>query len=268
MPGMNTETGNKPVVLVLAGHDPCGGAGIQADIESVAAAGCHAMTAITSLTAQNTARVGGVRHQDPADFEEQIRLLLEDMPVQACKIGLVADTGLLGIIEQTLTQHLQGIPVVLDPVVTAGSGHVFLEPVLCRAIAERLLPLATVATPNSIEARELAGRDDVNEAGAALVDRGAGAVLVTGGHENDAEIINTLYRHDAAPLRYTWERLPGSFHGSGCTLSSHLAARLALGDGVEAAAQAAQEYTWGTLRHAGRYGSTQLHPDRQFRCAR
>ena len=123
---------------------PCGGAGIQADIEAVAASGCHAVTVITSLTAQNTVRVGNVRHQDPGFFAEQIELLLEDMPVQACKIGLVADMQQLVIIERTLTERLAHIPVVLDPVITAGSGHMFVDSDVCSAIRDRLLPLATL----------------------------------------------------------------------------------------------------------------------------
>jgi len=256
----------KPVVLIIAGHDPSGGAGIQADIESVAAAGCHAATVITSLTAQNTERVGGVIHQRPEHFEEQLSLLLEDMPVQACKIGLLADPALLEITARTLSGDLRGIPVVLDPVITAGSGHVFVDTELCEAMVRQLLPLATAATPNGIEARKLSGRDNLDEAGAVLLEKGAGSVLITGGHETGGDIVNTLYRKDAAPVRYTWERLPGSYHGSGCTLSSHLAARLARGDDIEMAARAAQEFTQGALRHARRYGRGQLHPDRGFRC--
>ena len=262
---MSSMNRQKPVVLVLAGHDPSGGAGIQADIESVTAAGCHAVTVITSLTAQNTARVGGVRHQPPAQFQEQINLLLEDMPVHACKIGLVADMGQLEIIANTLSRYLSSIPVVLDPVITAGSGHVFIDPEICSAIRERLLPLAAVTTPNSVEARELTGEQDLDTAGVALLQAGAGAALITGGHECSGDIINTLYIKNTAPVRYNQERLPGNFHGSGCTLSSHLAARLARGDSVVAAAQEAQDYTWGCLRHACRYGREQLHPDRQFR---
>lgn len=262
---MNQAATEKPVILAIAGHDPCGGAGIQADIEAIAAAGCHAVTVITSLTAQNTVRVGGVRHQDPGFFAEQIELLLEDMPVHACKIGLVADMAQLEVIEHTLSQKLARIPVVLDPVISAGSGHVFVDSDVCAAIRDRLLPLATVATPNSLEARELSGREDLDEAAAALLERGAGAVLITGGHESGEKIVNSLYTSGAATRRYTWERLPGTYHGSGCTLSSSLAARLARGEELAIAVEQAQDYTWHALRHARQYGHQQRHPDRLFR---
>jgi hydroxymethylpyrimidine/phosphomethylpyrimidine kinase len=266
MVDMNDEAMEKPVVLVIAGHDPCGGAGIQADIEAIGASGGHAMTVITSLTAQNTTRVDGIRHQYPEDFREQVQLLLEDMPVHACKIGLVADLDLLGIIEVILAEKLDAVPVVLDPVITSGSGHVFIENDVFAAIRDRLLPLATVITPNSLEARELSGRDDLDEAGGRLLETGAGAVLITGGHETNGEIINSLYTANQPPRRYTWERLPGTYHGSGCTLSSSLAARLARGEDLPTAVREAQDYTWHALRHARRYGHRQQHPDRLYRC--
>lgn len=265
MTAMNEAAMEKPVVLVIAGHDPCGGAGIQADIEAVAASGGHAITVITSLTAQNTARVGGIHHQDPEDFREQLTLLLEDMPVHACKIGLVADLDLLGIIEDILVQKLNAVPVVLDPVMTAGSGHLFVNNEVFVGIRDRLLPQATVITPNSLEARELSSRADLDEAGSRLLDMGAGAVLITGGHETNGEIVNTLYTMNQPPQRYTWKRLPGTYHGSGCTLSSSLAVRLARGDDLPTAVREAQDYTWHTLRHARRYGRRQLHPDRLYR---
>lgn len=262
---MNQSVMEKPVVLAIAGHDPCGGAGIQADIEAVAAAGCHAVTVITSLTAQNTVRVGSVRHQDPGFFAEQIELLLEDMPVHACKIGLVADMAQLKVIEHTLTQKLARIPVVLDPIISAGSGHVFMDSDVCAAMRDRLLPLATVVTPNSLEARALSGREDLDEAAAALLEQGAGAVLITGGHESGEKIINSLYTSAGTTRRYTRERLPGTYHGSGCTLSSSLAARLARGEELAIAVEQAQEYTWQALRRARQYGRLQRHPERLFR---
>jgi hydroxymethylpyrimidine/phosphomethylpyrimidine kinase len=263
---MNLAPKGKPVVLAIAGHDPCGGAGVQADIEAIGATGCHAVTVITSFTAQNTQRVGSVRHQDPGFFADQIELLLEDMPVQACKIGLVADLQQLGIIERILTERLTDIPIVLDPVISAGSGHVFMDNNVCGVLRDSLLPLATIVTPNSLEARELSGRDDLDQAAAALLERGAGAVLITGGHENGEKITNSLYTSGGTTRRYSRERLPGTYHGSGCTLSSSLAARLARGEELAKAVELAQDYTWHALRHACQYGHQQQHPDRMFRC--
>lgn len=261
---MTRRTTKKPVVLVIAGHDPSGGAGLQADIEAIASTGCQAISVITSLTAQNTATVSDVYHQAPRRFKQQLDLLLDDIAVETCKIGLVADLALLEVIEGTLRDRLPHTPVVMDPVITAGSGHVFIEDELCDAIRDRLLPMAAVTTPNSIEARTLSGHEDLNEAGRALIEKGAGAALITGAHEATDRIANLLFRRRREPLTYLWERLPGEFHGSGCTLSSAIAAFLARGEDIESAIEKAQTYTWHALQHAGQYGRRQKHPDRLF----
>lgn len=261
---MNASPSGKPVVLIIAGHDPSGGAGLQADIEAVASTGCQAVSVVTSLTAQNTTRVSDVYHQEPARFKEQLEVLLEDIPVHTCKIGLVADLKLLDVIVDTLAGSLKYTPLVVDPVITAGSGHVFIDPEIRAAIHDRLLPPAAVVTPNSIEARELSGRNDLDEAGKELIDNGAGAVLITGSHEQSDKIVNRLYRNNRDSLSYFWERLPGDFHGSGCTLSSSVAAHLALGESIESAIEKAQTYTWHALKHGRWYGRRQKHPDRLF----
>ena len=118
-------------------------------------------------------------------------------------------------------------------------------------------------TPNSLEARELTGLDDLDAAAEELVKRGCEAVLITGTHEKSRKIINTLYNKNQK-IRYEWQRLPGIYHGSGCTLSSSIAARLALGQDIRTAVESAQEYTWQTLRHAIRFGKNQFHPDRFY----
>jgi len=261
---MNASSPRKPVVLIIAGHDPSGGAGLQADIEAVASTGCQAVSVVTSLTAQNTARVTDVYHQEPARFKEQLDRLLEDIPVHTCKIGLLADLKQIDIIADKLAGSLKHTPLVIDPVITAGSGHVFIEPEIRTAIYDRLLPAAAVITPNSIEARALSGREDLDEAGEALIENGSGTVLITGGHEQSGKIVNRLYRHNRDSLSYFQERLPGDFHGSGCTLSSSIAAHLALGESVESAIENAQAYTWQALKHGRQYGARQIHPDRLF----
>ena len=261
---MNNINPEKPVVLVIAGHDPSGGAGIQADIESIVSQGAQAVTIITSLTAQNTRGVGSVVHQEPERFREQLDMLLDDMTVDACKIGLVADLEQAEIIRQRLSVKITGIPVVLDPVITAGSGHVFLDKTMQEAICEKLVPHATICTPNSIEALTLADTKDPDQAAAFLLESGAGAVLVTGGHEKQEHVINILYRRGKEPVHYKWDRLDGNYHGSGCTLSAGIAAHLANGEDMEMAVQKAQVYTCNTLKYAGQYGRAQKHPDRFF----
>ncbi|HSR62475.1 MAG TPA: hydroxymethylpyrimidine/phosphomethylpyrimidine kinase [Gammaproteobacteria bacterium] len=261
---MNNINPDKPLILVIAGHDPCGGAGIQADIESIASQGGRAVTVITSLTAQNTTGVGNVVHQKPDNFREQLDMVLDEMKISACKIGLVADSSIIEIIRQTLSVKIPGIPIVEDPVITAGSGHVFIDQSVQDALCSKLIPYATVCTPNTIEARTLANTNNLDKAAACLIESGARSVLITGEHEEQEYVINTLYTKDKEPIRYKWDRLPGKYHGSGCTLSASIAAHLANGEDIEMAVHRAQVYTWNSLKYAGHPGRLQYHPDRFF----
>jgi len=249
-------------VLVMAGHDPSGGAGIQADIEAIACNGCHAISVITCLTAQNTAEFRKSIQVDPLDFMEQVEMLLDDININSCKIGLITDLGILSAIEKVLV-NIGNIPVVLDPVISAGTGRKIITEDIYSAMLERLIPYTSIITPNSMEARALTGINDLDAAGGELVQRGCKAVFVTGTHEPTGKIINTLY-HNNEMIRYEWQRLPGNYHGSGCTLSSSIAARLATGQDIQQAVESAQEYTWNTLNHAIRFGKNQYHPDRFY----
>lgn len=260
---MSSEPDKKPLVLVFAGHDPSGGAGIQADIEAIVSAGCHAATVITSLTAQNTAEFRNAYYQDPAHFQEQIELILADMQIDACKIGLINDLTILASVEKVLFK-LPGIPVVLDPVINAGTGEKIMTENIRNALHEKLLPFTTVITPNSIEARELTGRHNLDDAASEIIKKGCHAVLITGTHEDSDKVINTLYIEKEKPLKFEWERLPAIYHGSGCTLSSCIAAHLGLGADIKTAVARAQSYTWNTLKHGFRLGRKQLHPDRFY----
>ena len=252
----------KPIVLVIAGHDPSGGAGIQADIESIVNAGCHAVTVITSLTAQNTSEVTSISYQDPIFFEEQIKLIFNDFNVSACKIGMIGNAGLVNIIHKELSDIK--IPIILDPIIDSGTGKNLSPKKTYESILSLLLPLTTIITPNSIEAKILAETEDLKNAGSKLLSRGRGSVLITGSHEESSDVINTLYKRDAPPIEYTWKRLPGSFHGSGCTLSSRIAANLALGNNLDNAVEEAQKYTWQTLKNGLELGKGQIHPNRFF----
>lgn len=259
---MTAHNKGKPVVLVMAGHDPSGGAGIHADIESIARNGCHAISVITCLTTQNTAEFRKSIHVDPQDFMEQVEMLLDDIKINSCKIGLINDPGILSAIEKVL-MRLKGVHVVLDPVISAGAGQKIITEDIYRSILDKLIPFASIVTPNSLEARELTGLDDLDAAAGELVKRGCDAVLITGTHEKSRKIINTLYNKNQK-FRYEWQRLPGIYHGSGCTLSSSIAARLASGQDIRTAVESAQEYTWQTLKHAIRFGTKQFHPDRFY----
>ena len=254
----------KPVVLVLAGHDPSGGAGIQADIETIAANGCHAMTVLTCMTTQNTAEFRKYIPVQPEDFLQQTELILSETGIEACKIGLIADPGILTAIEKILP-GFKDVPVVLDPVINSGSGEKIMTDDIRISLRDKLLPFTTIITPNTTEARSLSGLDDLPAAAQKLIKQGCKAVFITGAHEPTAMVINTLYLEKEPPEQWVWERLPGTYHGSGCTLSSAIAAHLALGENIRQAVMAAQHYTWNTLKHGMRLGCKQCHPDRFYK---
>jgi hydroxymethylpyrimidine/phosphomethylpyrimidine kinase len=252
-------------VLAFAGSDPSGGAGLQADLATLAALDCHPLSVLTAITAQDTAGVTGVLPVASEWVTKQARVALADMPAAAFKIGMVATAENAAAIAAVLDQH-PGVPVVLDPVLASGRGDPLGSADLAAAIAELLVQRATVLTPNSLEARRLAAAPgaSLDECAARLVARGARFVLVTGTHEPTAEVVNALYGAGGLVQRDRWERLPGEYHGSGCTLASAIAAGLAHGAAVPEAVRAAQAYTWRALAHAFRPGAGQAIPDRRF----
>jgi hydroxymethylpyrimidine/phosphomethylpyrimidine kinase len=266
-----------PIVLVFAGSDPSGGAGMQADLMTLASLGCHPLSVITALTIQDSARVEAIEAVDAAWVEDQARQVLEDMNVSAFKIGLLGSVENVQAIAEVVSDY-PDIPLILDPVLAAGNGDDLASEELIAAMKELLVPQTTVLTPNSLEARRLvaANIDEDDPAlelcAKALLEMGAEYVLVTGTHENTPQVVNLLYGPvggaDSTDLGLVrsdaWTRLSGSYHGSGCTLASAIAATLANGLEVPAAVREAQEYTWNTLKFAFRPGMGQHIPDRFF----
>jgi hydroxymethylpyrimidine/phosphomethylpyrimidine kinase len=230
-------------VLSIAGSDSGGGAGIQADLKAFARCGVHGMTALTALTAQNTAGVTAI-HPVPGEFiVEQVRAVAEDIGVDAVKIGMLGTRETVLAVREALAL-LPGVPVVIDPVMVAESGAVLLDDPARAAIVTELLPLATVITPNLPEARVLAGSDpegegdDAEALARALHALGPEAVVVTGGHRDTA---TDVFFDGAEVALLPGERYPdGAAHGSGCTHSSALAAHLARGATALEAARAAR----------------------------
>jgi hydroxymethylpyrimidine/phosphomethylpyrimidine kinase len=236
-----------PAVLSIAGSDSGGGAGIQADLKAFARCGVHGMTAITALTAQNTVAVTGV-HPVPGEFiVEQVRAVADDIGVDAVKIGMLGTAEIVEAVDQALDLLPADTPVVLDPVMVAESGAVLLDTRAREAVATLLLPRATVITPNLPEARVLADGDgDVEELARALHALGPGAVVVTGGHRDEA---TDLFFDGSDLVHIPGERHPdGAAHGSGCTHSSALAAHLALGFTPLEAARAAKAIAADAVR--------------------
>lgn len=263
---MPTAAIRPPIVLVLAGHDPCGGAGIQADIETLTSLGCHPCTVITALTAQDSVSVKDFQPVPATFLIEQARAVLEDMPVAAFKIGMTASVEIVEAIH-TLLLDYPGLPVVLDPVLAGGGGGTLSRQDLPRAIMSLLAPLTTLITPNSVEARTLCSDADSLEACAQqLMASGTEYVLITGGHEPGTDIVNRLWGRRQFIAEYSQTRLPGDFHGTGCTLASAVAGYLAHGAPVSSAVRDAQAYTARAVAHARRLGMGQWIPNRLAWC--
>ena len=257
-----------PIVLTFAASDPSSGAGLQADILTLASMGCHPLSVVTAITVQDTLGVEAVQALDAEWIADQARCLLEDMPVDAFKIGVLGSVEIIAAIAEIVSDY-PDVPLVLDPVLMSGRGDAFATEAMTDAIRELLLPHTTIVTPNSIEARRLADVDDEDDASLALcaerlIEMGAEYVLITGTHEPTPDVVNTLYGKSGVVRSDTWTRLPGSYHGSGCTLASAIAALLASGLELPEAVREAQDYTWHTLKKAYRPGMGQYLPDRLF----
>lgn len=256
-----------PIVLAFAASDPTGGAGLQADLLTLASLGCHPLSVLTGLTVQDTRGVESLLAMEPAWIATQARRVLEDIPAAAFKLGVLGSAANARIIATILGEHPR-VPVVLDPVLASGRGDPLADAETVQALRDALLARTTVLTPNSMEARRLAlaGPDaGLPDCARELTKLGCKFVLVTGAHEPGAQVTNTLYDAHGVVREDRWQRLPGSYHGSGCTLASALAAMLAKGLEVPVAAQAAQAYTWKTLEAGFRPGRGQFLPDRFFK---
>lgn len=253
-----------PVVLIIAGNDPSGGAGLAADMQAITALGAHPAPVVTAVTVQDTVNAYQVEAVAAELVRMQAETVLQDMPVAAIKLGLLANAA-IGQSVATLLQQHRRIPVVLDPVLVAAGGAALAEQALVAVYLEKLLPLATVVTPNAVESRRLAPQA-VDAAGraAALLARGAQHVLVKGADENTPDVHNTLFSHGGSHNEFTWPRLPGNYHGSGCTLASAIAALIAQGRTVPEAVEKAQAYTWNSLQQGWRLGRGQSIPNRQI----
>jgi hydroxymethylpyrimidine/phosphomethylpyrimidine kinase len=270
MPPAADEAEFPPIVMTFAASDPTGGAGLQADVLTLASMGCHPLSVLTAVTVQDTMGVEGVMPLEAEWVADQARCLLEDMPVDAFKIGVLGSVESIAAIAEILSDY-PDVPLVLDPVLASGRGDELATDDMTHALRELLLPRTTILTPNSLEARRLAdlGEDGDEEPTLAacaerLIEMGAEYVLITGTHEATAQVVNTLYGREGVVRADTWPRLPGSYHGSGCTLASAIAAMLANGLELPEAVREAQDYTWNTLNKAYRPGMGQHLPDRLF----
>jgi len=252
-------TVTRPCVLVFAGLDPSGGAGIAADLQAIAAQGAHALTVVTALTVQDNDRVYDVQPVDSGMVLCQALALTDKMSISAVKIGIPGSAAnALAIVDVITRLRLQqpDLPVVLDPVLASGHGDMLSRGDAVQALAP-LLPLVTVLTPNEPEARALSGVSEPLLQAQVLRACGCRHVLITGGHGDGDDVVNRWFgpgAGSALPLadqhEWNWLRLAGGFHGSGCTLASAIAGQLALGLPTAIALEAAQAYVYMALRDA------------------
>ncbi len=267
-PSEDREPGFPPIVLAFAATDPSGGTGVQADVLTLASMGCHPLSVVTALTVQDTLGIEAMQAVDAEWVADQARCLLEDMPVDAFKIGALGSVENIAAVAEILSDYPE-VPLILDPVLTSGRGAEFANEDMVHALTELLLPQTTILVANSLEVRRLAERDDDEEpslagCAGALVEAGCEFVLVTGTHEASREIVNTLYGKSGVVRTDSWTRLPGSFHGAGGTLAAAVAAMLANGLDMPEAVREAQDYVWNTLKKAYRPGMGRFLPDRLF----
>lgn len=264
-------TKTPPCVMTFSATDPSSGAGLQADMLTLASIGCHPLSVTTGVTVQDTVGVENVMALDADWINDQARTILEDVQVAAFKLGLLGSVENIAVIAEIMADY-PDVPLLIDPILTSGRGDDLTNEEMQAAMCELLFPQATIITPNSIEARRLAFYDEgdevkytaLEESAQRLLGMGAEYVLITGTHERSTDVVNSLYGIEGLIKEYHWERLAGSYHGSGCTLTSAIAACIAHGLTVEEALQEAQEYTWQTLKNAFRPGMGQFIPDRFF----
>ncbi|MBL8525879.1 MAG: hydroxymethylpyrimidine/phosphomethylpyrimidine kinase [Betaproteobacteria bacterium] len=257
-----------PAVLSFAATDPSSGAGIQADVLTLASMGCHPLSVITAITVQDTSGVEDVLPIDADWVADQARSILEDIPVAAFKIGVLGNAEIVSAIAEVVADY-PDIPLILDPVLSSARGDEFANEDTISAIKELLIPQCTVITPNTPELRRLTLDDDeedgrIETLASRLIDMGCEYVLVTGTHESTPDVINTLFAERGIVRSDNWHRLPGSYHGSGCTLASAIAATVARGLEISEAVREAQDYTWQSLKFGFRPGMGQFIPDRLF----
>ena len=240
----------KAIVLCFSGLDATGGAGIQADIEALAAHGCHAASVITALTVQDTHNVQSFESVDSHLIVQQARAVLEDMPVAAIKIGMVGNSATAEAIHSILHDY-PDLPVIYDPVLAAGGGAALAQSSLIDAIKSLLLPLASEA-------------DTLDAAAMELLDMGVNYILATGTHNDTKDVQHQLYANHRCIGNHAYPRLNHEYHGSGCTLAASVAGLIAQGHETSQAVHRALDYTYKTLQQAQRLGMGQLIPDRYY----
>lgn len=253
-----------PVVMSFSASDPCGGAGIQADIEALGSMGCHCTPVVTTVTAQDTTNLFQLYPCPSRLVRDQARAVLEDMPVSVFKIGILGSIENIRAVHQLLKDY-PDIPVVLDPAIYVGPKAKVMDSASLEALIALILPSVTICTPNAQEARLMAPEADTLDACAQeIMAHGADFVLITGNHQQPNKITNSFYGNYRRLETFHWDRLENNYQGSGCTLSASVAGLLAQGLSPSSAIHQAQEYTAECLKQGFRIGMGQHLPNRLY----
>lgn len=263
---ISNSNNQRATVLVFAGLDPTGGAGIQADIETMACLDVHCLPIITCLTVQDTQNAKQIQSVDACLLQQQLDTLLKDVPIHAIKLGLLSNIEIINLVSALIIAN-PTIPVVFDPILKAGGGAILNDATddvndIINAMVEKIIPYTTVITPNSLEARLLTHKESLDDCASVLLKLGCENILITGEHENNPkQITNTLYSSNTQDA-FIWPRLPHQYHGTGCTLASAVSAFIVKGFSIKEAAQQAQAFTDATLQQAVKLGQHQHQPNR------
>ena len=256
--------------MTFSATDPTSGAGLQADVLTLASLGCYPLSVTTAVSAQDTIGVESLTAISAELVNDQARSILEDMEISVFKCGLLGSSENITAVAEIAADY-PDIPLIIDPVLASGRGDDLVNAEMMGAMLELLFPQSYLITPNSYEARRLVIEGDENFEDISIeqcAERfkllGCQNVLITGTHENTKSVINTLFLESKDAIPYYWDRLPGSYHGSGCTLTSAIAGYLALGFSLESAVEQAQNFTWQALKNAFKPGMGQAIPDRLF----
>ena len=268
LPAVQNQT--SPLILTFGVSDPVCAIGIQADLATFAAMGCHGISVLTGLLVSDTARIEEMQPMDADWVADQARMVLEDMPIAAFKVGALGSIENVTVIAEIISDY-PDIPLILDPFITSLPDQGMDSEDILIAMRELLLPQATLFLASSVEVARQAEvwrepstedmlADDVSE----IIDLGCEYVFVTGTRCELQDVANTLYNGSGVIRNDIWQRLPGAFSGAGATLSAAIAAMLATGLDVPEASLEAQEFTMAALSHAQRFGMGKLVPDRYF----
>ena len=256
--------------MTFSATDATSGAGLQADVLTIASLSCNPLSIVTGVSVQDTIGVKGLTAINAELVNDQTRTILEDMEISAFKCGLLGSVENIRIIAEILEDYPE-IPLIIDPVLASGRGDDLVNEEMMKAMLELLFPKSYLITPNSHEARKMVveGNENFEDLSIDLCAQrlkllGCKNILITGTEETTEKVINTLYEKSGTVNPFYWNRLPEDYHGSGCTLASAISAYLALGFNLNKAVEQAQIYTWESLKNASKLGKGQYIPDRLY----